>query len=74
MENTFYELNEGLQVIRGKICEDLYLKLRDMSDRLRTYFEANPENKTDDTIKGREIIYDMIEMLKGIRRRRTSEN
>ncbi len=73
IDTTFYELNEGLQLIREKIDEEIYLKLREMSDKMRAYFEADPEDKTDDSIKGREVIYDMIEILKNFRRRPRSE-
>jgi hypothetical protein len=34
-----------------------------MSDQMRAHFEADPENKTDDTIKGREIIDEMQNLL-----------
>ena len=27
-----------------------------MSDRMRAHFEADPENKTEDTLKGRAIL------------------
>jgi len=35
-----------------------------MSDRMRAHFEADPENKTDDTLKGRAIIEQMEELLR----------
>lgn len=31
---------------------------------MRAHFEADPENKTDDTLRGREIISDMQALLK----------
>jgi hypothetical protein len=64
LQTTFYELNEGLRLVRGKLGEELYLKLREMSDRMRTHFEADPEDRTDDTLKGREIIIEMEELLR----------
>ena len=64
MNTTFHCLNEGLQVIRKRIGEDLYLKLREMSDRMRAHFEADPEDKTDDSLKGRDIIEEMENLLK----------
>ena len=64
IDNVFYELNEGLRLIRGKLGEGRYLKLIAMSDRMRAHFEADPENKTDDTIKGRDIIVEMEDLLK----------
>ncbi len=63
LEMAFYELNEGLRLIRGKLGEERYRKLMEMSDRMRAHFEADPENKTDDTLKGRAIIEQMEAVL-----------
>jgi hypothetical protein len=57
-------LKEGLRLIRRKLGEERYLELMEMSDRMRAHFEADPENKTDDTLKGRAIIHEMEELLK----------
>jgi hypothetical protein len=64
LETTFCELNEGLGLIRGKLGEDRYLKVKEMSDRMRAHFEADPEDKTDDSLKGREIIREMKTLLR----------
>ena len=64
LQTTFYGLNEGLRQVRGKLGEELYLKLREMSDRMRAHFEADPEDKTDDSLKGREIIMQMEDLLR----------
>jgi hypothetical protein len=64
IDTVFLQLNEGLQLIRGKLGENLYLKLMDMSDRMRAHFEADPEGKTDDTRKGCALIREMEELLK----------
>jgi len=64
IDNTFYELNEGLRLLQSKLGEDLYLKLREMSDRMRAHFEADPDKKTGDTLKGRAIILEMLDLLK----------
>ena len=64
IENTFSELNEGLRLIRGKLGDERYLKLVEMSDRMRAHFEADPEDKTDDSLKGRELIEEMETLLK----------
>ena len=64
IDPTFHQLNEGLLMLRGKLGEELYLKLSEMSDGMRAHFEADPENKTGDTLKGRAIIREMMDMLK----------
>jgi hypothetical protein len=63
IDNTFYELNEGLRLLQPKLGEDLYLKLRGMSDQMRAHFEADPEDQTDDSLKGRDIILQMMDLL-----------
>jgi hypothetical protein len=60
IDTTFLKLNERLQAIQAHLGEGLYLKLQEMSDRMRGLFEADPENKTGDARKGREIIRKMM--------------
>jgi hypothetical protein len=64
IDTVFFQLNEGLRLIRGKLGEERYLKLVEMSGLMRAHFEADPENETDDTLKGRAIIREMEELLK----------
>ena len=64
VETVFYALNESLRLIRRQLGEERYLTLVEMSDRMRAHFEADPEDKTEDALKGREIIDDMRDLLK----------
>jgi hypothetical protein len=64
IDTVFHELNEGLRLIRAKLGDERRLKLKEMSDRMRAHFEADPEDKTDDALKGREIIVEMQDLLK----------
>ena len=64
LETTFVELNEGLQRLRSKLGEERYRKLAVMSDQMRAYFESDPEDKTGNAIKGREVILDMENLIK----------
>jgi hypothetical protein len=64
IDTIFLQLNEGLRMMRGKLGDELYLKLREMSDRMRAHFEADAENRTDETLKGRAIIMEMRNLLK----------
>jgi len=64
IDTVFFQFNESLKLLRGKLGEALYLKLREMSDRMRAHFEADPEDKTDDGLKGRDIIIEMEDLLK----------
>jgi len=70
IDNTFYELNEGLRLLQPKLGDDIYRKLRSMSDQMRAHFEADPEDQTDDSLKGRDIILEMMDLLKQSRRKR----
>lgn len=70
LETVFVELEEGLRAIRAKIGEESYGQLSELSTRMRTHFEADPEDKTEDGIKGRECIVDMKDILRSAGRRK----
>lgn len=63
VETSFYGLNEGLRNLRPQLGEELYQKLRAMSDQMRAYFEADPERTTGDTLKGKQLALDMEELI-----------
>ena len=63
IDTAFIELNEGLSRLRKRLGEERYLALREMSDRMRALFEADPEDVTGDAKKGRRIILEMEELL-----------
>jgi hypothetical protein len=64
IDTTFFALNEGLKTIRKKVGEENYQVLVALSDKMRVHFEADPEDKTEDGIKGRDCIMAMEEILK----------
>lgn len=68
IHTAFAELDEGLKGIRKKVGEERYLKLAELSARMRAHFEADPEDKTEDCIKGRECIVEMKQLLRVPRR------
>src|SRR5262249_38080623 len=70
IETEFFVLNEALKNLRKKVGEDRYEALLALSDRMRAHFEADPENKTHDTIAGRELIHEMEDILAEVSRRR----
>lgn len=67
LETTFYSLNQGLQVLRAKLGEDRYLRLVNMSNQMRSYFETDSEKDTGSTSKGRQLILDMKGLIKARR-------
>ena len=70
IDTNFYELNEGLKIIRSKLGDETYARLVEMSDRMRPHFEADPEDRTEDGLKGRELIDEMTDILRASRRRK----
>ena len=64
IDTVFRQLGEGLLQNRGKLGEERYLKLVEMSARMRALFEADPEDKTGDTHKGCLIIHEMEDLLR----------
>jgi len=71
IDTEFHALNEGLKVIRKNVGEENYRALIALSDRMRAHFEADPNNETDDTIKGRDCIIEMEDILKASARRKS---
>ena len=70
LDTTFYGLNEGLKVLRKKLGEERYDTLVAMADRMRAHFEADPEDTTEDGLAGRQLIMEMEDILKDVRRRK----
>ena len=71
IDTEFLALNEGLKTIRKRVGEDNYQALVALSDRMRAHFEADPEDKTEDGIKGRDCILEMEDILKASARRKS---
>lgn len=69
VEYVFGRLKEGLANVRETLGEERYQELMRMSDRMQAHFIADPENKTGETRKGRDIIYEMEDVLRQVRRK-----
>ncbi len=63
IDTIFAALNRGLSHKRGDLGEEKYTRLMVMSARMRAHFEADPEDKTQDALKGRDLIDEMSEIL-----------
>lgn len=70
IDTTFFTLNEGLKTIRKKVGEENYQALVALSEKMRAHFEADPEDKTGDGMKGRDCIIAMEDILKSSGRRK----
>ncbi len=64
INTVFFSLNEGLKMVRKKLGEDRYSALLSLSDQMRIHFEADAEDKSGDTLAGRELILEMEDILK----------
>ena len=69
LDYVFRELREGLAHNRPTLGEERYHELMRMSDQMRALFEADPEDKTGETLKGCKIIHEMEDILKQVRRK-----
>jgi hypothetical protein len=69
LDYVFRELHEGLACNRQTLGEERYDELMQLSDRMRTHFEADPDNKTGETRRGRDIIHDMEDILRRARQK-----
>ena len=66
--HVFQQLTEGLGNIRQTLGEERYNRLVQMSGQMRALFEADPEDKTGDTVKGCKIIHEMEDILRQVQR------
>jgi hypothetical protein len=71
LDYVFKQLSEGLSLNRRTLGEEGYLELMRMSDRMRALFEADPEDKTGETLEGCKIIHQMEDILKQARRKKS---
>jgi len=69
LDYVFKQLNEGFNCNRPALGDERYHELMRMSDQIRVLFEADPEDKTGDTLKGCKIIHQMEDILKQARRK-----
>ena len=67
LDYVFQQLDEGLSHNRRTLGEERYHELMRMSDRMRALFEADPEDKTGETMKGCKIIHEMEDILRQAR-------
>ena len=74
LDYVFQQLNEGLRFSRQTLGEERYQELTRMSDQMRALFEADPEDKTGETLKGCKVIHQMEDILRQARRKSRSKN
>lgn len=65
VESVFYQLNEGLRLIRFELGEERYAAVTSLSNRMRRHFEADPTDTNGEAHKGRRLIEEMQVLLTG---------
>jgi hypothetical protein len=69
LDYIFQRLVAGLGHNRATLGEAHYHQMMEMSDRMRALFEADPEDKTGETLQGIKIIHEMADILTEVRRK-----
>jgi hypothetical protein len=70
IDTEFFALNESLKILRKKFGEDNYAEMVALSGKMRAHFEADPEDKTEEALMGRDCILAMEDIIKSLRRKR----
>jgi len=63
LDTTFYALNESIKRLRHELGDDLYSQLLEMSDHMRAYFEADPNDENGKTAEGQKLVLEMERMI-----------
>lgn len=68
IDTEFVELIEGLTTIRKQLGEDRFTKLREMAERTKAHFVAAADDDSEEVKAGRNLLFEMEEVLNEIRR------
>lgn len=68
IESEFHELTEGLGLVRKKVGEERYDQLIDLAMRAKALFAADQNDENGKTDEGRELLCQMQDVLRDIRR------
>jgi hypothetical protein len=69
LDYVFQQWVAGLSHNRSTLGEAHYHQMMEMSDRMRALFEADPEDKTGETLRGCKIIHEMADILTAAKRK-----
>jgi hypothetical protein len=69
LDYVFQQLHQGFARNRQTLGDERYQELMRMSDRMRALFEADPEDKTGETLEGCKILHQMEDILRQVRRK-----
>ena len=69
LDYVFQQLLAGLDHNRATLGDERHHQLMEMSGRIRALFEADPDDKTGETLQGCKIINEMADILDEVRRK-----
>ncbi|THD48579.1 MAG: hypothetical protein E7774_02790 [Bradyrhizobium sp.] len=69
LDYVFEQLHAGLAQNRQRLGEERYGRLLEMSDQIRALFEADPDDKTGQTLQGCKVIHQMNDILRSALRK-----
>lgn len=64
IDTVFATLNEGLGRVSRQLGKERYAKLFELSNRMRTHFESDPDDTNGEARKGYLLIHEMDKVLK----------
>ncbi len=64
IDSEFTVLKKGLKAVRKRIGEERYAHCIEMADRMRALFEADPGDVNGQAQAGRELIFEMEDVLR----------
>lgn len=72
IDSRFHQLLEGFSVVRRKLGEQRYAKLEDLATRAKALFADDPEDTNGKTDEGRALLFEIENVLREVRARRTT--
>jgi hypothetical protein len=70
IETEFFALNEGWKKVRKKLGEERYARAVELTARMKALFEADPNDENGDAMAGRNIIFDLQDIIKASNNRK----
>jgi hypothetical protein len=70
INQEFFTLQAGLDRVRSKLGEERYSAAVDLATRAKALFVADQEDTNGKTDEGREMLFQIDDILKDVRRRR----
>jgi hypothetical protein len=74
LDTRFEQLVSGIDRARKNLGEERYARLQDLAARAKALFVADQEDTNGKTDEGRELLFQMEDILAAVRRRRVVSN